>query len=238
MSSGGGPETSRSEIPKFEEDGHFGSPIVDVASLEARKAQLWPALPRRSGVDYRESAQHELFLKLAPLIRDMGSDAAWPKAVIENAWFGAYDAIIYVGMLRWLRPARLIEIGAGYSTRVALEVRARYLGGELPKITCIEPYPQRIGGLGDAIELIERPVWDVDPSIVDALGPNDIFFVDASHVSKTGSDTHTIYFELLPRLSAGVYVHVHDIFLPFEYPYAWVVEEGHHWNEQYLLEAL
>jgi hypothetical protein len=32
-------------------------------------------------------------------------------------------------------------------------------------------------------------------------------------------------------------VHFHDIFLPWDYPRAWVVEEHRFWTEQYLLQA-
>ena len=43
--------------------------------------------------------------------------------------------------------------------------------------------------------------------------------------------------EVLPRLKPGVIVHVHDIFLPFEYRRDWVLDEFRFWNEQYLLQA-
>ena len=46
------------------------------------------------------------------------------------------------------------------------------------------------------------------------------------------------YLELLPSLASGVYVHVHDIFSPRDYPDAWVRTKVRMWNEQYLLEAL
>jgi hypothetical protein len=32
-------------------------------------------------------------------------------------------------------------------------------------------------------------------------------------------------------------VHVHDIFLPYEYPRDWVLDEFRFWTEQYLLKA-
>jgi hypothetical protein len=32
-------------------------------------------------------------------------------------------------------------------------------------------------------------------------------------------------------------VHVHDIFLPDEYPKVWVIDQGRNWNEQYLVRA-
>jgi hypothetical protein len=34
-----------------------------------------------------------------------------------------------------------------------------------------------------------------------------------------------------------VYVHVHDVFLPDDYPRKWVFEQNRSWNEQYLLQA-
>ena len=142
-------------------------------------------------------------------------------------------------MLRKLQPPRLLEIGAGFTTMLAVETRERFLG-EHPLIACIEPYPtaDRAGPLSGKVAFVKEKIWDVNPAIVDGLESGDILFVDCSHVSKTGCDTHTIYFDLFPRLKSGVYVHIHDIFLPFEYPYKWVVEQGRHWNEQYLLLAL
>jgi hypothetical protein len=55
-------------------------------------------------------------------------------------------------------------------------------------------------------------------------------------VSKTHSDVNYIFFEVLPRLRSGVYVHFHDIFYPFEYPKEWVYQ-GRAWNEAYILRA-
>ena len=69
------------------------------------------------------------------------------------------------------------------------------------------------------------------------LRPGDILFVDTSHVSKIGSDLHHILFHVLPALPAGVIVHFHDIFLPWEYPREWIVERNWFWNEQYLILA-
>ncbi len=78
---------------------------------------------------------------------------------------------------------------------------------------------------------------DVALSTFDELEAGDLLFIDSSHVSKIGSDVNFLFFEVLPRLKAGVYIHVHDIFWPFEYPHSWIVE-GRAWNEAYLLRAL
>ena len=70
------------------------------------------------------------------------------------------------------------------------------------------------------------------------LEAGDVLFIDSSHVAKTGSDVNYLFFEVLPRLRRGVRVHVHDIFLPIEYPRDWVIDENRSWNEQYVLRAL
>jgi hypothetical protein len=61
-------------------------------------------------------------------------------------------------------------------------------------------------------------------------------FIDSSHVSKTGSDVNFELFDILPKLNSGVWVHIHDMFWPFEYPDAWI-EEGRSWNELYMIRA-
>ena len=47
-----------------------------------------------------------------------------------------------------------------------------------------------------------------------------------------------LFLNVLPRLRRGVLVHIHDIFLPFEYPEEWLVTKRWEWNEQYLVQAL
>ena len=73
--------------------------------------------------------------------------------------------------------------------------------------------------------------------MVRELEVNDILFIDSSHVVKTGSDVHFELTELIPRLRPGVVVHFHDIFYPFEYPKAWVLDINRSWNEIYFLHV-
>jgi hypothetical protein len=53
---------------------------------------------------------------------------------------------------------------------------------------------------------------------------------------KLGSDVAFLIFEILPRLPAGVHVHFHDIFNPFEYPAEWLARRTY-LNEDYYLRA-
>ena len=57
------------------------------------------------------------------------------------------------------------------------------------------------------------------------------------HVMRTGSDVCHELFEILPRLAKGVYVHIHDMFWPFEYPRSWVIDDNRSWNELYGVRA-
>ena len=79
-------------------------------------------------------------------------------------------------------------------------------------------------------------VQDVPLDTFAALRAGDVLFVDSSHVVKTGSDVHHLFTKVLPVLCAGVVVHVHDVFWPFEYLRHWI-SEGRAWNEAYLLHA-
>ena len=73
--------------------------------------------------------------------------------------------------------------------------------------------------------------------IFEGLQSGDILFIDGSHIVKTGSDVNHVFLRVLPRLAEGVYVHVHDIALPFEYPKTWS-DQMMYWSEQYLVAAL
>jgi hypothetical protein len=77
----------------------------------------------------------------------------------------------------------------------------------------------------------------MDLSLFDQLEAGDMLFIDSTHMIKPRGDVVVEYLELLPRLKPGVFVHVHDIFTPWDYPREWIVSQNRFWNEQYLLEA-
>jgi hypothetical protein len=109
-------------------------------------------------------------------------------------------------------------------------------------LTCIDPYANRLRSLmrpGDEehVDIVEQPVQSVPPEAFEILEPNDILFIDSSHVLKTGSDVHYELFSILPSLKSGVLVHFHDIQFPFEYPAPWVFTRRWSWNEIYAVRA-
>jgi hypothetical protein len=156
-----------------------------------------------------------------------------------NGVFMAIDGNVYHALVRHLRPVRIIEVGAGYSTLLASAAAAANVaeGARRTEIVCIEPYPSdTLTSLGDAVTVIREPVQRVPMDLFLSLGPGDILFIDSTHVLKSGGDVWYEYCEILPRLRSGVYVHVHDVSLPLPYPRTYF-DQRLYWNEQYLLQA-
>jgi Methyltransferase domain len=140
-------------------------------------------------------------------------------------------------MLRHVKPRRMIEIGSGYSSLVTAQVNREFLGSKM-RFTCIEPHPFDflLAGVPGISELHVQEIQDVPLEMFEGLNSGDVLFVDTSHALKTGGDVSWIYNQILPRLDGGVVVHLHDIFLPGEYPERWVLE-GWGWNEMYLVQS-
>lgn len=157
-----------------------------------------------------------------------------------NFEFMYFDASILSGMLAHFDPKRIIEIGAGYSSAVMFDTVDRMDAPRLQSFTTIDPDMSRINRLSPpaSSKLVQAPVQSIPVSEFEALEPGDIFFIDSSHVLKTGSDVHYEYLHILPRLQPGVIIHIHDIFYPFEYPRNWVIRHNRSWNEIYLVDMM
>ncbi len=158
----------------------------------------------------------------------------------ENPSYSYSDGIFLHCMLRHLRPQRLIEAGSGFTSALTLDTNEFWLDRRL-QCTFIEPYPQLLRSLLKtedfaSVQIISSPLQEVPLGAFASLQANDVLFIDSTHVSKIDSDVNYLFFEILPLLQPGVYVHFHDIFYPFRYPESWILE-GRGWNEAYLLRA-
>jgi predicted O-methyltransferase YrrM len=221
---------------------HFYSPIPDtreVGSALRAKSDL-------PGIDMRDEAQQSLLKELATEVGDEW--AALPRSpagemefYVNNQAFESVDAEMLYGLIRHFKPKRYCEIGSGWSTMCALTAARRNVADGHPiALEAIEPYPydflQKMAA-DPLLSLSVEKVQDVPMDRFTSLGDGDILFIDSSHVLRAGSDVQREFLEILPRLAPGVLVHVHDIFLPAEYPQPWLLEEHRFWNEQYLLQA-
>jgi len=157
----------------------------------------------------------------------------------DNGSYCSGDAEYLYNMIRYFKPNRIIEIGSGYSTLMAINAisnnnsdNSNYACHHI----CIEPYEQPWLEKTE-VELIREKVENIDKSLFQKLEKNDILFIDSSHIIRPQGDVLFEYLELLPTIKSGVLIHVHDIFTPKDYLNEWVYEQHLLWNEQYLLEA-
>jgi len=207
---------------------HYYEPLPDFSSITAEQVNR-----RRSysAIDFKSQDQLGLLRELMKYrneLLDTGFD-------FKNDFFNGFDAAVYYCLIRHLQPQRIIEIGGGYSTRIADTALARNQKGTL---TCIEPYPEdRLLEAQLNIEIVDKRVEEIDLSFFSCLEANDILFIDSSHTVKFGSDVCYEFLEILPSLNPGVWIHVHDIFFPHDYPADWLLNRRLALNEQYLLEA-
>lgn len=156
-----------------------------------------------------------------------------------NGSFGSGDADLYYSIVRQIKPNKILEVGSGFSTRVALKAvqRNKEMNADYCcSITCIEPYEMPWLEKLD-VKLIRKKVEEIDLTNFNHLDENDILFIDSSHMIRPGGDVLFLILRILPKLKRGVLIHFHDIFTPAEYPIGWLKDEFRMWNEQYLLEA-
>jgi predicted O-methyltransferase YrrM len=154
---------------------------------------------------------------------------------LMNGSFEWMDARLLYYFLQKNKTKRIIEVGSGISTLLMYNTKQMFhLDIE---IICIEPYPQdyvkKLNETGK-ITLIEEKLENVDLNLFTTLNSNDILFIDSSHVLKVGSDVMYYFTKIFPILKKNVYIHIHDIFFPYDYPLAWL-KQGRFWNEQYFL---
>lgn len=236
-----------SEIKTLFPNGHFYSPVVDPDAIRAREGEVWDGRSEVLGIDFDQEGHRRLLGEVFPKwIADFdypyesaeAMDSAGRQGFfLGNDQFSNIDARTLFVFLREFKPRRVIEVGSGFSSLLMADVKRRFLSPSTA-LQCIEPYPRSF--LRDpsyGFELVESKVEHVPLQFFETLSAGDILFIDSSHVSKTGSDVNYLLFEVIPRLPVGVLVHIHDIFLPHDYPYEWVVTNNRSWNEQYVLQA-
>ena len=172
-----------------------------------------PPYPAIEELFERHEAQ---FLGLLDLVNSDRAALEGLAPLLHQSWFPALDAAVAFTLVRTRAPRRIIEVGSGHSTRVLSRAAAR--GTE---ILAIDPKPRAdIGGL-PGVQVALSTLQATPLELFDTLAAGDVLFVDSSHILMPGSDVDLLFNRILPRLPAGALVHIHDIFLPFDYPPSW-----------------
>jgi len=224
---------------------HYYQPIPDTRTL---KDDLWQKQSELAGIDINEEGQINLLFQFSSEFKEEYESLPRNKTsipyqyYINNGAFGSVSGEILYCMIRHFKPTRIFEIGSGNSTYLSAQAILKNKEKDNSydcELVAIEPYPNNIlrAGFPGLSRLITKKAQDIPLSEFNKLIENDILFIDSSHVLKIGSDVQYEYLEILPRLNKGVIIHLHDIFLPAEYPEEWVLRDFKFWNEQYLLQA-
>jgi hypothetical protein len=164
-------------------------------------------------------------------IKKSGLENDPTQPIYNNGFLPALDIIGIYTLLAKYKPEHYIEVGSGNSTKVAYKaIKEQNL---TTKITSIDPYPRaEIDQLADTI--IRKPFETIDYTFIKNLKPRDILFIDNSHRVLPNSDAMVFFMEILPQLPKGVVVHIHDIYLPYDYPQFMC---DRFYSEQYTLAA-
>lgn len=210
------------KLQQLVDHGHFTNPVFPI--LE----QFQRCDPSRI---FDEIAKSEArFAEFASNRPDDGSFS------LVNDYYTTPDAEVLYTMVAMFRPARIIEVGSGNSTKL---FRHAIIDRELTtRLISIDPDPRcEIAKFSD--QVIRQRLEEIkDPTLFSSLEPNDVLFIDSSHEIKVGNDVVRLLLNVLPVLRSGVLIHLHDIFLPWDYPQRWIVDYRWNWTEQYLVQAL
>ena len=234
----------RNKYEGFAPPGHFSSTIPNLEEIKKAEDRIF-GVPHRHipGINLNEEEQ----LELLSLFAEYYEESPFPRKktdgfryYFDNPGYSYSDAIFLYCMIRHLKPKRIIEVGSGYSSCATLDTNRLFFDNSI-ECTFIEPYPQLLLSLIDENDrqrttVIAQKLQDVSVDVFRMLEPNDILFVDSTHIAKTYGDVNALFFDILPVLASGVFVHFHDIWYPFEYPKE-AIYNGVVWNEIYILRA-
>lgn len=190
--------------------------------LKPRYGHGLPAHPRLQEIIEANRPEYEQWMRkilsqLAHLqsIKKLNEETDPSQPGWNNGFLPGLDIMALYAIIAEKKPARYVEVGSGNSTQVAHKAVQDH---ELDtRIISIDPFPRaQIDHLAD--EIIRKPFETVDSSWLASLEPGDILFIDNSHRMLPNSDATVFFLETLPSLRPGVIVHIHDIYLPFDYP--------------------
>lgn len=221
--------------------GHYYSPVPSIEDIQTNEEKIFNATREIKGITISKEKHTEYienFKKYYSLLPFTSEKINENRYYYNNVMFGESTGALLFCFMHHLQPKKIIEVGSGFSSALMLDTNNKFFGNTID-LTFIEPYPQRLESLirkGDKATIYRKKLQDIDPALFTSLEENDILFIDSSHISKIGSDVNFLFFEILPLLKKGVFIHIHDIFYPFEYPKKWIYS-GIFWNELYMLRA-
>ncbi|MFO1079825.1 MAG: class I SAM-dependent methyltransferase [Reyranellaceae bacterium] len=184
-----------------------------------RYAPLLPppgSQPPYPAIERLFEANEPAFLSVLDAVDAHAAGLEAARSLLEQSWFPSLDAAVAYAIMRERKPQHVVEVGSGHSTRIL----SRALGG-LGEIVAIDPAPRADIVDLPGVRMISSTLQATPISTFSVLKAGDALFIDSSHILMPGSDVDILLNRVLPTLPPGVLVHIHDVFLPFDYPTAW-----------------
>ena len=219
---------------------HYYVPVANIHEL-ARTRSRWARKSTLPGIDSALDEQVNALTKMClPFQSEYAGGSLYRDACARGfgQGFGEIEAEALYAVVRYLKPATIVEIGAGVTSACiasAITANSRE-GGRRTRHVIIDPRPSEPVCALPLVELHRHDVQDMPFEIFNQLSAGDLLFIDSSHAVRPGSDVNFLVLEVLPRLRSGVVIHFHDVFLPYDYPRD-VLKSVFHWQETSLLRA-
>jgi len=220
---------------------HYYSSVPDMAWLRKHR-NAWQKPASLVGVRWNLDEQLEWLRKICRgYYAEVQGLSLYRQALASGVGlgYGPIESQVLHCFIRSAGPRTIIEIGGGVTTALMAEaskMNARD-GGRSARLVSIEPFPNPVLRALPDVTHIEQTGQEVSASVFDQLEAGDLLFVDSTHVVKAGSDVLRIYLEIIPRLKPGVFIHIHDIYLPYLYPRD-LLNNFFDWQESSLVLAL
>lgn len=219
----------------------FYSPLNDLLFLESNR-DLWNKNDDPLDIDWNVEGQLAVAKEISAFVDELRDIPQSQRGRVvcycwQNDFWNNADALVQYGIVRSRKPKKYVEVGCGWSS--LLLHKALQKNGQACQVALIEPYPNHsIFNVLPKNWIHHECILQRAPMrLFQELEAGNVLFYDGSHCARVASDVNHLFFEILPRLKSGVLIHLHDIFLPNEYPEDWIFDRGQTWNEQYVLQA-
>ena len=126
----------------------------------------------------------------------------WP--IITNKFFSPADLFLCYGMIRTLKPKKIMEIGAGFTSYCMNRAMVRY---QTPNIVSLDPSDSRKSLVPHTFVKTKWQEFAYKKKLA-AFEKNDVLFIDGNHTEEEFDQYSE---KLFPLLKKGVIVHFHDI---------------------------
>ena len=168
---------------------HYYSPFPDLEEIRSKHEKIFCKTDQKiTGIDINLDSLSILFEDMKQYYKELPFDSDKKpnlRYFFDNPSYSYSDAIFLYSMIRHLKPARIVEVGSGYSSCVMLDTNELFFNNNID-CSFIEPYPELLLSLlknTDKINLIQEKLQDVSFDILKNY-TRETFFLLTVHMCQ------------------------------------------------------